>query len=676
MFKQTFMVIGAALLMTSCATQMTQQGEDPIRAHIDTTVRPQDDFFEFAHGTWFKQHPIPATDTRVGIWKDIDDTIQSQIYRICLEASQSENPEGSNKQKIGDMYLSGMDSITLNSKGISDIQEYLDRIDAMKNLNELPQLAAEESAYAGTPFFRCRVGQDDMNSAQYVFSLDQGGLDLPDRRFYVDEDAKSEEIRQKFVAYIQSIFSTMGYDEAKAQASAQQVMDLETTLAKVSRKSEDLRDPFENYHKMTVAQLQKLTPAFDWTAFISSFGLEKVDSVVVGQPEFFTALNSILKKTPVEVMKDYMKFQLVDALAEYMDDDLYMKHFNFASKVLTGVEVPRPRWKRVVDNTNHALGDLVGQVYVEEFLPQGTKEKFTEIGNAIKAEFANHIKALDWMSDVTKEKALKKLDAVNMKLAYPDTWKDMSSVNISKDSYVKNMLSVRKWQHDRMVNRYGKPVDRTEWGMQPQTYNAYYSPSNNEICIPGCNIIVPGFEGMPDDAVLYGIIGGSTFGHEITHGFDDQGCNYDAIGNLNSWWTDEDKAKFNEKTKLIVKQYDEYEVVDGLHINGENTQGENIADLGGVIMGFEAFKKTQQYQDNVMIGGFTPAQRYFLAYALSWMVTFRPEALATRVKSDVHSPAKWRVLGPLSDTEEFYEAFNVKEGDQMWRPDSLRVKIW
>jgi putative endopeptidase len=323
------------------------------------------------------------------------------------------------------------------------------------------------------------------------------------------------------------------------------------------------------------------------------------------------------------------------------------------------------------------LGELIGQVYVDEYLPKGTKQKLLEIGHAIKEVYAERIRRLDWMSAATKEKALRKLKAIIMKVGYPDKWKDLSSMHIDRSSYVRNVMNADRWRFDYMIAKYGKPVDRTEWDMEPQTYNAYYNPSNNEIVVPGCNILVPGYEHrLADDAVLYAIIGGSTFGHEITHGFDDQGSKYDANGNLDNWWTPQDSAKFSAKTKMIVQQFDNYIAVDSLHINGELTQGENIADLGGIMMGYQAFKKTRQYKTHQIIAGLSPDQRFFLGYALAWMINERPEAIANQVRSNEHSPAKFRVIGPLSDMPEFYAAFGVKKGDTMWRPDSLRVKIW
>jgi putative endopeptidase len=371
-----------------------------------------------------------------------------------------------------------------------------------------------------------------------------------------------------------------------------------------------------------------------------------------------------------------MKFRFFNGLASAMDDNTYKQYFDFYGTTLTGVTEPKPRWKRVVSATNHYLGDLIGQVYVDEYLPKGAKAKLVEIGNAIREEFAERIKGLDWMSPVTKEKALAKLNAVMMKMCSPDKWKDLSSLQVDRSSFVKNVMNANRWENSFNINKYGKPVDRTLWDMEPQTYNAYYNPSNNEIVIPGCNLIVPGFEKkMADDAILYAIIGG-TIGHEITHGFDDQGCQYDANGNLKNWWTKEDKAKFDEQTKKIVKQFNDYIAIDSLHINGSLTQGENIADLGGIIMAFEAFKKTPQYKQNQIVAGMNPTKRFFLSYAMEWMVNFRPEALATQVKSNEHAPAKWRVLAPLSNMPEFYEAFGVKQGDKMWRSEKDRVKIW
>ncbi len=670
-------VILVLLGLSSCHQPKKDQGNDALLAHIDSTVKPGTDFFQYANGKWFKQNPIPASEQSNGIWQLIQDTINAQIRKVCeSSAAIKDAPKGSNKQKIGDFFFTGMDSVNLNKKGLADLKSDFDAIDVLKDIPGIIKEAAYIHMVANSPLFGFYVAQDDKKSSKIAVFLSQGGLSLPDRNYYFDKDARAVTVRQKFIIHLENVFSLMGYAADKAKASATNLMKLETSLAQVSRKREDLRDPWKNYNKMTFKQVSELTPNIDWKLFMDGVGLHTIDSVIVGQPEFLKALNGYLKTYSIDQWKDYLKYQLVRGVARYVDDKTYKEFFSFYSSTLRGVQEPKPRWKRVVEETDGSLGELIGQVYVDEYLPKGTKEKLVEIGNAIKTVFGERIKALDWMSPVTKDKALAKLNAVIMKVGYPDKWKDLSSMQIDRSSFVKNVMAANKWETAYEIAKYGKPVDRTEWDMEPQTYNAYYNPSNNEIVIPGCNILVPGYEGkLADDALLYSIIG-ATFGHEMTHGFDDQGCKYNAQGNLQNWWTTEDSAKFFAKTKMIVKQFNSYIAVDSLHINGELTQGENIADLGGIIFAYVAFQKTEQYKKNQMIAGLNPAQRFFLGYALAWMVNERPEATANQVKSNEHSPAKFRVNGPLSDMPEFYEAFGVKQGDKMWLPDSLRVRIW
>jgi putative endopeptidase len=569
-----------------------------------------------------------------------------------------------------------MDSAALNKNGISDLRNDFNMIDAIKDINGIIKTASYLHTVATSPLFLFGTGQDDKISSKIAVFVWQGGLSLPDRNFYIDTDSRSVLIRQKFIVHLKNTFNIMGYSNDKAKTSAADLMKLETAIANNSRKRENTRDPWANYHKMTFKQLNESTPNIDWKIFMDGVGLHNIDSVIVGQPEFLKALNGYLRSYTIDDWKNYLKYHLLRNLSGYMDDKTYLEFFNFYSTTLRGVKEPKPRWKRVVQQTNGSLGELIGQVYVDEYLPKGTKDKLIEIGNTIKGIFAERIKALDWMSSATKEKALNKLSSVIMKVGYPDKWKDLSSMQIDRNSFVKNVMNANKWKFNYMISKYGKPVDRTEWEMEPQTYDAYYNASNNEICIPGCNIIVPGYEGkMADDALLYSIIG-ATFGHEITHGFDDQGSKYNSLGNLQNWWTSEDSTRFYDKTKMIVRQYNKYIAVDSLHINGELTQGENIADLGGIIMAYEAFRKTDQYKNNTIIAGLNPAQRFFLGYALEWMMNQRPETVASQVKSNEHSPAKFRVNGPLSNMPEFYEAFSVKQGDSWWVPDNMRVKIW
>jgi putative endopeptidase len=663
--------------MISCQPTKKDQAPDPMVAHIDTTVQPGNDFFQYANGNWFKTNPIAASEQSSGIWQIIQDTINSQILKICKSSAQTQSAEGSNKQKIGDFYFSGMDSTNLDKAGIASIKKYIDQIDQIKNLDQLAVSAAFIHKSAASPLFAFGVWQDSKISSKNAINIWQGGLSLPDRLYYFENDARTVQIRQKFLVHLENMYKILGYDEPKAKLAATNQLKLETALASASRKKEDTRDPLKNYTKLSIQQLIASTPNFNWTLFFQESGLQKADSVIVGQPEFLAALNSNLKKTPLEDWKNYLKYKLTRGLASYLDDKTYLEVFGFYSQTLRGIKQPKPRWKRVVEQTDSYLGELIGQVYVSEYLPAGTKEKLVEIGNAVKTVYGERIRKLDWMSDATKEKALKKLETMIMKVGYPDKWKDLGTMKISRYSYAENAISANQWHSMYMISKFGKPVDRTEWDMQPQNYNAYYNPSNNELVVPACNIIVPGYEHkMADDAILYSIIGGSTFGHEMTHGFDDMGSKFDARGNLKNWWTKDDSTKFFSKTKMIVKQFNQYNPVDSLHINGELTQGENIADLGGIIMGYEAFQKTKQYQNKEIIAGKTPDQRFFLGFALAWMVNMRPEAIANQVRSDEHSPAKYRVIGTLSNIPEFYKAFGVKEGDKMWRPDSLIVRIW
>ena len=667
------------LSITSCQTGRNNKSipVDALAAHIDSTVYPGNDFFQYANGKWFKENPIAPSEQSSGIFQVIQDTINSQVLKICKTSAQTASEKGSNKQKIGDFYFSGMDSANLNKAGISAIQKYLDQIDAVKDINQLISSAAFIHRGSASPMFGFGVGQDSKISSKNAVTIWQGGLSLPDRSYYFEKDERTVKIREKFLQHLENMFKILNYDQQKAKLAASNIMKLETSLASASRKKEDTRDPLKNYTKLSFKQLSTLTPNFNWLLFNQETGLQNVDTVIVGQPEYLTALNANLKKFPLEVWKNYLKYQLARGLASYLDDQTYLEVFKFYSQTIRGVQQPKPRWKRVVEQTDGYLGELIGQVYVAEYLPVGTKEKLVEIGNAVKTVYAERIKNLDWMSSQTKEKALKKLGSMIMKVGYPDKWKDLTSMEINRESYAQNAINANHWHFNYMISKFGKPVDRTEWEMQPQNYNAYYNPSNNELVVPACNIIVPGYEHkMADDAILYAIIGGSTFGHEMTHGFDDQGSKFDANGNLNNWWTKEDSTKFYSKTKMIVEQFNQYIPVDNLHINGELTQGENIADLGGIIMGYEAFKKTRQYLYQETIDNLTPDQRFFLGFALAWMINQRPEVIANQVRSDEHSPAKYRVIGTLSNIPEFYKAFGVKEGDQMWRPDDKIVRIW
>ncbi|MFH7014902.1 M13 family metallopeptidase [Flavobacterium sp. FlaQc-47] len=670
----TFLIIGITFL--SC-NKKEVAFQDPLITNRDTTVNPAEDFFNYANNGWFKKNPISKSNSSNGIMRTVIDTINGQIKSICETSAKDEAAvKGSNKQKIGDFYASGMDTIAIEKAGLSPLNAEIKKIDAIKDVSGVIASIAHLQTVGADPAFTFYVAQDDKISTKYALFFGQGGLGMKQRDYYLDSDKRNIEIRAAYSGYLNKMMRFMGEEEAVAVKNAATVMKLETDLAKSSRKLEMLRDPVKNYNKLSVAQFNAITPDIDWKNVLPVLGAAKADSVIVGQPEFFKALNTTLKKYTVEDWKMYLKSNLVNSYAPYLSSDIEKENFKFYATTLNGVATQNPRWKRVVEQTDTSLGELVGQVYVTDYMPKGVKEKLLEIGNNIRDVFASHIKKLDWMSEATKQKALFKLSKMVMKLGYPDKWKDMSQLSVDRKSYCGNVMKSKIWEYQFMINKYGKPVDRNEWVMQPQTYNAYYNPSNNEIVIPACNIIVPGYEGrMPDDAILYGIIGGSFFGHEITHGFDDQGSQYDDKGNLNNWWTAEDLKKFKAKTQLIVNQYNEFSIL-GKNVNGDATQGENIADLGGVIMGYEAFQKTAQFKNKEKISDLTPDQRYFLAYGYSWMINRRDESKMNQIMTDVHAPEQFRVNGPLSNIPEFHKAFNVKKGDKMYQPDSLRVVIW
>ncbi|WP_298117219.1 M13 family metallopeptidase [Flavobacterium sp.] len=665
----------ATLTIVSC-NKKESDFVDPLLTNRDTLVDPSVDFFNYANGGWFKKHPIPSSERSNGIFRMIQDTINNQVKSICEKSAEANAEKGSNKQKIGDFYASGMDSVTINKLGISPLKNDFAKIDSVKDIPSLMKTIAYLHSIGSSTAFTFYVYQDDKNSAKNALQFMQGGLGLGERDYYFNTDKETTVIRNEYIKHLQKMMELAGQKSDIATKSASSIMKLETDLAKASRKMEDLRDPIKNYNKMSVVQFNAITPNIDWNTTLKDFGIAKADTVLVGQPEFYKALNGMLKSYTIEDWKAYLKWSLLNNYASYLSKDFENQNFKFYATVMTGVKEQKPRWKNVVEQTNSSLGELIGQVYVEEYLPKGSKEKLLEIGNNIRTVYAERIKKLDWMSEPTKAKALHKLSKIVMKVGYPDKWKDLSSISVDRNSYCKNVMAVNKWDFNEMIKKYGKPVDRTEWGMYPQTYNAYYNPSNNEICVPACNILVPGYEGrMPDDAILYGIIGGSTFGHEITHGFDDQGSQYDDKGNLNNWWTAEDLKKFKQKTALIVNQYSKFKVGDKF-VNGDATQGENIADLGGVVMGYEAFKKTKQYKNQEKISGLTPDQRYFLAYGYAWMVNTNKEALLNQIMTDVHSPAQFRINGPLANFPQFHKTFNIKPGSPMYQPDSLRVEIW
>ena len=680
-FPRRFVFVAAITTFAACSQTVTTRNgparTDFLAANLDTTVSPAVDFFQYANGGWLKKHPIPASEASWGIGNEVREQLYVNLRAINEQSAASKAVQGSDAQKIGDFWATAMDTARIEQQGIHPLDTELARIDAIRSPSDAMDVAFAEGPLQVGPFFSFYVYQDERKSDVQAVHLSQGGLGLPERDFYFNPDTGVARIRDEYVKHIARTLQLIGRDSAAARTAAQNVMAFETALAKASRKLEDLRDPVANYNKMSPAQLtSKYTAYIDWSTRLGAWNVHP-DSVIVGQPEFFAALHTLLHDTPVPTLQDYLRYQLITSYSPYLSSAFYNERFSFYNRILNGQKEPRARWKRVLDAEGDAMGMVLGRIFVNEYFPAAEKKRYADMVEAIRTAYGERIDRLTWMSDSTKVRARQKLAAVYPKVGYPDKWKDYSALVVGRNSYAENMMNASRWSFNDNISKLGKPVDRTEWGMTPQTYNAYYNPSNNEIVLPAAIFTIPGVpDSAIDDAVAYGYVAAGTIGHEMTHGFDDEGRQFDAAGNLTDWWTSADATRFQQRAAVLAKQFDAYEPMPGLHINGKAGLGENIADYGGVLLGLDAFKKTRQYQEGKKIGGLTPTQRYFLGYAIGWMSQQRDESLRSQLLSDVHSPAKWRVLGPISNVPEFYQAFGVKAGQPMYRADSVRVQIW
>lgn len=672
-------LLAAAVGLAGCHQAATTPAKppDPLRADLDAAVSPAQDFFDYANGGWLKAHPIPASESSWGIGNQVQDEIWARLRTLSEHDAAAHPAVGSDPQKIGDFWATAMDTAQANAQGLAPVEPYLKQIDGIQSTPQALTVAAALRPIGVRAFFSMNVSQDEKNSALESVHLDQGGLGLPNRDFYFSKVPSIAKLRAAYVAHLAAVLQLLGDNAAQAQAGAAAVMKLETALAQGARTDEQLQNPYKNYHPMRPEALTaRYTPGIRWRQELADWKLPAT-TVIVGQPEFFSALQTALRTTPVAVLRDYLKLHLLASYAPYLGGKFEQAHFDFYNRELRGQQQPRPLWKRALGAENQALGMVLGREYVRQYVPPSEKERYTKLVAAIRAAFARRIQALTWMSPATKKQALGKLAAVHAKVAYPDKWKDYSTLEISRASYAGNMMSAARWRFHDMVAKFGKPVDHSEWNMTPQTYNAYYDPSENEIVLPAAMFVVPGVPDQDlDDAIVYGYVGASTIGHEITHGFDDQGRLYDAQGNLKNWWTPQDAKNFQQQAALMVKQFDSYEPLPGLHIRGQASLGENIADYGGILIGLNAFEQTAEYKAGKKIDGLTPVQRFFLGYALGWLSQERTASLRTQLLDDVHAPAKYRVDGPLSDVPAFYQAFGVKPGDAMWRPPSERPHIW
>ncbi|HTN44733.1 MAG TPA: M13 family metallopeptidase [Flavipsychrobacter sp.] len=645
-------------------------------ANMDTTIKPGDNFFMYANGTWLKNNPIPGSETRWGSFNELQENNYKALHELLDAAAADKNAKaGSPAQKVGDFYRSGMDSAAIDKAGITPLQDYFKQVDALADPKSLIDFIAKGYTQGNGQLFGFYVGPDDKNVTKMVSQFVQGGLGMPDRDYYFGKDERTAKIREAYKAYQVKMIELMGMDAAAAQKDAAEIYKLEESLAGASMTRVEMRDPYKLYNKLSTTQLNALTPNIDWKALFTNLKIAQEDTCIVGMPKFFQEISKQLKATPLDVWKKYLKFHTFNDAAPFLAANIDNTHFDFYGKTVRGQQEQKPRWKRVLNVVDGSLGELLGQMYVDKNFKPEAKQRMMELVNNLQQTYAERIKRLDWMSDVTKQKALAKLNTFMKKIGYPDKWKNYDALTVGGDNYFKNAEAAAAFEYSYMTSKLGKPVDKAEWQMTPPTVNAYYNPAFNEIVFPAGILQYPFFDANADDAVNYGGIG-AVIGHEMTHGFDDQGRQYDADGNLKDWWTPEDAKKFDEKAGVVVKQFDGYTVLDSTHVNGKLTLGENLADLGGLAIAYEAFKKTKQGQGDLKIDGFTPDQRFFLSWAQVWRASTRPEEMASRIMTDPHSPNEWRCNGPLSNMEEFYKAFGVKEGDKMYRPINERAKVW
>jgi len=654
------------------------ENEKPIdQSNFDTSVKPSDDFFLYASGSWIKRTEIPPEYSRWGSFNQLIEHNNDALHAIAEKASKTNSTDPDTK-KVGDYFASGMDEKTIEAMKTKPLKDELAKIDNIKDKNDVLKEIAHLHMNGVNAFFNFGSAQDDKDSRREIANAVQGGLGMPDRDYYTKDDDASKKLREQYVAHVTKMLTLLGEPQAKAAEAAKKIMALETSLAQASRTRVELRDPQKNYNKMTQDELQKLTPDWNWGDYFKEIGLTNPGDIDVHQPDFFKAMNTAFTSTSLDDWKTYLRWHLINAAASALSSDFVNEDFHFNETTLRGTEKIKPRWKRVIISEDGEIGEALGKLYANEYFPPAAKARALELINNLKEALADRIKSLDWMDEPTKQKALEKLAAFQVKIGYPEKWRDYSTLMIDRGPFVLNELRSENFETKRQLNKIGKPVDRTEWGMTPPTVNAYYNPKMNEIVFPAGILQPPFFFANADDAVNYGGIG-CVIGHEMTHGFDDQGRQYDKVGNLTDWWTKESADAYEKRRKAVVDQYNEYEALPGLHVNGELTQGENIADIGGVKLAYAALQKAldkHPEQRDQKIDGFTPEQRFFLAFAGVWRQKIRPQDQKLRLNVDPHSPGHFRVNGPLSDLPEFAKAFNVPDNAPMVRPADKRANIW
>jgi len=679
--KYAILPVSALLLMlgtTSCEKSKTAESpkaEIFQASYMDSSVNVSDDFYRYCVGNWLKKNEIPSSEEEWGSFQVLSEENKKLIRQILEETAKSDPKAGSNAQKIKDFYVSGMDSVALNKDGVKPLEPYFAQIAALKDKKEMLKLVGEWTGKGMGTIYSVDADQDMKKSTEVSAYYGQSGTTLPEKDYYFSTEEATKKIRAEYVTHISKVFQLLGDKADAAAKSAEVVLKIETDLAKGQMARVEMRDPKKLYNKMTYSDLNKLAPEVDWVAQAALATVPKTDSIIVSQPNYFKGLNEVLKTTSIEDWKTYLRWQLVAQNGKFLSDDFVKQFFSFNGTVLSGVKENKPRWERVMRMINSSLGEALGEIYVAKAFKPEAKERMVKLVSSLQGVFKERIQNLDWMSAETKKKAIVKLEKIMVKIGYPDKWRDYSKLEVGKNPYVINVINARGFEYRRRMNKIGKPVDRTEWGMSPQTINAYYNPSLNEIVFPAAILQPPFFDLNADDALVYGGIG-AVIGHEMTHGFDDEGRKFDADGNLNDWWAKEDEEKFSKKANMVKEQFNAYTVIGDVHVNGELTLGENLADLGGIMIALDAFKRTEQGKKNEKIAGMTAEQRFFWAWANVWKSNCRDESMRVQIKTDPHSPNEWRSNGPVTNLPEFYKAFDIKESGKMFRPEDKRVKVW
>lgn len=679
MNKKNYVAVAtlAFAMLTSCAGQKEAKSTSGIDlANMDTTVSAGTDFFRYACGGWNDAHPLTAEYSRYGTFDELFENSQTQLRELIEGlAAQKNNQAGSAAQKIGDLYNMAMDSVTLNKQGAEPVKAMLDKIAGLKDKNEIVPMMTEMAHIGIGTYFHSYVYADPKNSSLNIFQMGQGGINLGEKEYYLDTDSITQNIREQYKLYIGKLFQLAGFSEADAQQKVADVMEIETAIAKVSCSATELRDPEANYHKMSFDELKKTIAGIDWDAYMKGLGIQAPAELNVEQVEPIQEVARLMNTLPLSKHVSYLEYNLLDAAASCLSDDFVAARFDFYGKVLSGRQVNQPRWKRAVNSVNGMLGELVGEMYVEKYFPAAAKERMVKLVKNLQTALGERIDAQEWMSDSTKIRAHEKLATFHVKVGYPDKWKDYSKLEIKNDSYWANVCRASEWGFNDMYSRIGKPVDKDEWLMTPQTVNAYYNPSTNEICFPAAILQPPFFNMEADDAANYGAIG-VVIGHEMTHGFDDQGRQFDKDGNLTDWWAPGDADRFKERAQVMVDFFNKIEVLPGLQANGELTLGENLADHGGLNVAYLAFQNATKDAPLGVVDGFTPEQRFFLAYATLWAGNIRDEQIRVYTKSDPHSLGKWRVNGALPHIQAWYDAFHITPSDPLYVAPENRVNVW